>query len=57
MDGGLWHCAWLSIIPSDQDEPQENEMHKGKWLSEEALKIVDKRREAKGKEEKERYNH
>ena len=30
-------------------------MQKGKWLSEEALKIAKKRREAKGKGEKERY--
>ena len=30
---------------------------KGKWLSEEALQIAEKRREVKGKEEKERYIH
>ena len=30
---------------------------KAKWLSEEALKIAEKRREAKGKGEKERYTH
>ena len=30
---------------------------KAKWLSEEALQIDEKRREAKGKEEKERYTH
>ena len=30
---------------------------KAKWLSEEALQIADKRREAKGKGEKERYTH
>ena len=30
-------------------------MQKGKWLPEEALQIADKRREAKGKGEKERY--
>ena len=30
---------------------------KAKWLSEEALKIAEKRREAKGKGEKERYAH
>ena len=30
---------------------------KGKWLSEEALQIAVKRREAKSKGEKERYNH
>ena len=32
-------------------------MQKGKWLSEEALQIVKKRREAKGKGEEERYTH
>ena len=32
-------------------------MKKAKWLSEEALQIVEKRREAKGKEEKEIYTH
>ena len=30
---------------------------KTKWLSEEALQIAEKRREAKGKGEKERYTH
>ena len=30
---------------------------KAKWLSEEALQIAVKRREAKGKREKERYTH
>ena len=30
---------------------------KAKWLSEEALQIAEKRREAKGKEEKERYTY
>ena len=32
-------------------------MRKGKWLSQEALQIAEKRREAKGKGEKERYTH
>ena len=32
-------------------------MQKGKWLSEEALQIAEKRREVKGKGEKERYIH
>ena len=32
-------------------------MQKGKWLSEEVLQIAEKRREAKGKGEKERYTH
>ena len=32
-------------------------MKKDRWLSEEALQIAVKRREAEGKEEKERYTH
>ena len=32
-------------------------MQKAKWLSDEALQIAEKRREAKSKEEKERYTH
>ena len=32
-------------------------MHLLQWLSEEALQIAEKRREAKGKGEKERYTH
>jgi len=50
MDGGLWHCTG----GSDQDHPQAKEMQKAKWLSEEALQIAVKRREVKGKGEKER---
>ena len=41
----------------DQDHPQEKEMQKEKWLSKESLQIAEKRREAKGKGGKERYNH
>ena len=37
--------------------PKKKEMQKAKWLSEEALQIAEKRREAKGKGEKERYTH
>ena len=32
-------------------------MKKAKWLSEEALQIAEKRREVKGKGEKEKYTH
>ena len=32
-------------------------MQKGKWLSEEALQIAEKRKDVKGKGEKERYTH
>ena len=37
--------------------PKEKKCKKAKWLSEEALQIVVKRRELKGKGEKERYIH
>ena len=56
MDRGSYHCTRCG----DQSHLQEKEMQEGKkaeQLSEEALQIVGKRREAKGKEEKERYTH
>ena len=37
--------------------PMEKKCKKPKWLSEEALQIAVKRREAKSKGEKERYKH
>ena len=37
--------------------PMEKKCKKAKWLSEEALQIAVKRREAKSKGEKERYKH
>ena len=37
--------------------PKKERCKKAKWLSEEALQIAVKRREAKGKGEKERYTH
>ena len=37
--------------------PKKKKCKKKKWLSEEALQIAEKRREAKGKGEKERYIH
>ena len=37
--------------------PKKKKHRKAKWLSEEALQIDVKRREVKGKGEKERYNH
>ena len=37
--------------------PKKEKCKKAKWLSEEALQIAEKRREAKGKGEKERYTH
>ena len=37
--------------------PRKRNAKKAKWLSEEDLQILEKRREAKGKGEKERYTH
>ena len=49
MDRGSGHCTG----GSDEDHPQEKEMQKGK-MAEEAFQKAEKRREAKGKGEKER---
>ena len=51
MDGGSRHCTG----GRDQDHPQEKEIQKGKMFCEEALQIAEKRRDTKGKGEKERY--
>ena len=37
--------------------PKKKKCKKAKWLSEAALQIAEKRREAKSKGEKERYKH
>ena len=37
--------------------PKKKKCKNAKWLSEEALQIAEKRREVKGKGEKERYTH
>ena len=37
--------------------PKKKKCKKAKWLSEEAIQIAEKRREMKGKEEKERHTH
>ena len=43
--------AWIKTIP------KKKKCKRSKWLSEEALQIAMKRREVKGKGEKERYTH
>ena len=53
---------WMEIHDIVQEAgiktiPKKKEMQKGKWLSEEALQIAEKRREAKSKGEKEIYTH
>ena len=37
--------------------PKKKKCKKAKWLSEKAVQIAEKRREAKGKRGKERYTH
>ena len=53
---------WTEVLNTVQEAmikiiPREKECKKAKWLSEEALQIAEKRREDKGKGEKERYIH
>ena len=53
---------WTEVPDIVQEEviktiPKEKKCKKAKWLSEEALQIAEKRREAKGKGQKERYTH
>ena len=46
-----------SLDPRNEMNYKEKKCKKAKWLSEEALQIAEKRREAKSKGEKERYTH
>ena len=51
---------WMEVCDTVQEAviktiPKKKKCKMAKWLSEEALQIVVKRREAKGKGEKERY--
>ena len=53
---------WMEVCDIVQETgiktiPIEKKCKKAKWLSEEALQIAVKRREAKSKGEKERYKH
>ena len=53
---------WIEICDIVQEEaiktiPRKKKCKKAKWLSEEALQIAEKRREVKGKGEKEIYTH
>ena len=47
---GSRYVYWIGS--SNQNHPQEKEMQEGKWLSEEALQIAVKGREAKVKEKR-----
>ena len=53
---------WMQVCDIVQEAviktiPKEKKCKKAKWLSEEALQIAVKRRDVKGKAEKERYTH
>ena len=53
---------WTEVCDTVQERgiktiPKKKKCRKTKWLSEEALQIAVKRREAKSKGEKERYKH
>ena len=53
---------WMEVCDIVQETgiktiPKKKKCKKAKWLSEEALQIAEKRREAKGKGEKERDTH
>ena len=53
---------WMEICDLVQETgvktiPMEKKCKKAKWLSEEALQIAVRRKEAKSKGEKERYKH
>ena len=53
---------WMEVCDIVQEAviktiPKKKKCKKAKWLSEEALQIAEKRRESKGKGEKERYTH
>ena len=50
----VWDIVQEAVIKTI---PKKKKCKKAKWLSEEALHIAEKRREAKGKGEKERYTH
>ena len=53
---------WMEVLDIVEEAviktiPKIKKCKKAKWLSEEALQMAEKRRDTKGKEEKERYTH
>ena len=57
----LENCGWRLVTFAQEAViktfSKEKKCKRTKWLSEEALQIAEKRREEKGKGEKERYTH
>ena len=49
------HNIVLEVVTKTM--PKKKKCEKAKWLSKTVLKIAEKGREVKGKEEKERYTH
>ena len=59
-DSGVKLCIIKHVDSTEKIiffSPKEKKCKKAKWLSEEALQIAEKRRDAKGKGEKGRYIH
>ena len=48
---------FVALYRRQESRPKKKKCKKVKWLSEEALQIAVKRREAKSKGDKERYTH
>ena len=48
---------WRRFVTLYKTIPKKKKLKKAKWLSEEGLQIAEKRKDAKGKREKERYTH
>ena len=57
MPGELWTEVHDIVREMSKTIPKKKKCKKAKWLSEEALQIDVKRKEAKSKGEKERYTH
>ena len=54
----LWTEVYNTVREAvTKTSPKQKKCKKAKWLSEEALQIAEKRREAKDKGEKQRYTH
>ena len=62
IDRSMPEELWIEVYDMVQEAlimtiPKKKKRKKAKWLSEEALQIAEKRREAKHKGKKERYTH
>ena len=62
LTGRVPEELWMEVLDIVQEAviktiPKKKKCKKAKWLSEEALQTAMKRREVKGKGEKERYTH